>query len=55
MKRFRLPQLAAAIVVLLCLNSCTLSKKSGCSSNGKNVGAERILSGEKVKAKKFKA
>jgi len=30
--------------------------KSGCPSNGKNVGAERILSGEKVpKASKFKA
>jgi hypothetical protein len=28
----------------------------GCPSNGKNVGAERILSGEKVpKAPKFKA
>jgi hypothetical protein len=31
-------------------------QKSGCPSNGKNVGAERILSGEKVpKASKFKA
>ncbi len=30
--------------------------KYGCPSNGKNVGAERILSGEKVpKAAKFKA
>ncbi|HKP32270.1 MAG TPA: hypothetical protein VJT83_06065 [Chitinophagaceae bacterium] len=30
--------------------------KYGCPGNGKNVGAERILSGEKVpKAKKFKA
>jgi len=30
--------------------------KSGCPSDGKNVGAERILSGEKVpKASKFKA
>jgi hypothetical protein len=29
--------------------------KYGCPSNGKNVGAERILAGEKVpKAKKFK-
>jgi hypothetical protein len=29
--------------------------KYGCPSNGKNVGAERILSGEKVpKAPKFK-
>jgi hypothetical protein len=32
------------------------SKKFGCPSNGKNVGAERLMSGEKVpKAKKFKA
>jgi len=31
-------------------------QKSGCPSDGKNVGAERILSGEKVpKASKFKA
>ena len=30
--------------------------KYGCKSNGKNVGAEKINSGEKVpKAKKFKA
>jgi hypothetical protein len=31
------------------------SEKRGCPSNGKNVGAERILSGEKKlpKAKKF--
>jgi hypothetical protein len=35
-------------------NSC--SHKVGCPSNGKNVGAERILSGEKVpKARKFKS
>ena len=32
------------------------SPKYGCPSNGKNVGAERILSGEKVpKAPKFKS
>jgi hypothetical protein len=39
------------------LSSCSVFKpKYGCPSNGKNVGAERILSGEKVpKAKKFKA
>lgn len=30
--------------------------KSGCPSDGKNVGAERILSGEKLpKAPKFKS
>lgn len=39
------------------VTSCSLFQpKYGCPSNGKNVGAERILSGEKVpKAKKFKA
>jgi hypothetical protein len=53
------------IIVLLALfstvSSCSLynsvfGPKYGCPSNGKNVGAERILSGEKVpKAPKFKA
>jgi len=53
-------------IVVLCflygtLSSCSLynsvfGPKYGCPSNGKNVGAERILSGEKVpKAPKFKA
>ena len=43
------------------LSSCSMynsvfGPKYGCPSNGKNVGAERILSGEKVpKAPKFKA
>ncbi len=32
------------------------TQKYGCPSNGRNVGAERILSGEKVpKATRFKA
>jgi hypothetical protein len=36
------------------LSSCTAQR--GCPSNGKNVGAERLLSGEKVpKAKKFRS
>jgi len=40
-------------ISLFMLASC--SRKSGCPSNGKNVGAERLMSGEKVpKAKKFK-
>lgn len=45
----------------LALSSCKLwdrlfPPKYGCPSNGKNVGAERLLSGEKVpKAKKFKS
>jgi hypothetical protein len=46
-----------AVAAILGLSSCSVFKpKYGCPSNGKNVGAERILSGEKVpKAKKFKA
>lgn len=48
-------------LLLLCLVLCTFSsciaRKQGCPSNGKNVGAERVLTGEKKlpKAKKFKA
>jgi len=51
--------LLTAIVLLG--SSCGLvhslfGPKYGCPSDGKNVGAERILSGEKVpKAPKFKA
>ena len=39
------------------LSSCSVFKKGeGCPSNGKNVGAEKILDGSKTtKAKKFKA
>jgi hypothetical protein len=41
----------------LLVSSCTLFKpKYGCRSDGKNVGAEKVLDGEKrPKAKKFKA
>ena len=41
----------------LLLSSCSLFKKGeGCPSNGKNVGAEKLLDGSKTpKAKKFKA
>lgn len=44
-------------MLLSTLSSCSLfGPKYGCPSNGKNVGAERILTGEKTpKAKKFKA
>jgi len=46
----------AAFILLMLSFFCSCSKKSGCPSNGKNVGAERLISGEKVpKAKKFKA
>jgi hypothetical protein len=45
-----------AIVVAYVLGGSACSRKTGCPSNGKNVGAERILSGDKVpKARKFKA
>jgi hypothetical protein len=48
--------LVLAIVVAYVLGGSSCSRKTGCPSNGKNVGAERILSGEKVpKARKFKA
>jgi len=52
--------LQAAIIVLVVssLTACNVFKKpkEGCPSNGKNVGAEKLLSGEKVpKVKKFKS
>lgn len=53
--------LAILLVSSLLLTSCKVwdklfPPKYGCPSNGKNVGAERLLSGEKVpKAKKFKS
>jgi hypothetical protein len=50
---------AAVIIAGVSLfTACNVFKKpkEGCPSNGKNVGAEKLLSGEKVpKAKKFKA
>jgi predicted small lipoprotein YifL len=44
-------------MLLSSLSSCSLfGPKYGCPSDGKNVGAERILTGEKTKQpKKFKA
>jgi hypothetical protein len=55
--------LSVLLLVLICTanSSCRLynnlfGPKYGCPSNGKNVGAERLLSGEKVpKAPKFKS
>jgi hypothetical protein len=45
---------SALMVFFSAMISC--KAQYGCPSNGKNVGAERILSGEKVpKAPKFKA
>lgn len=50
---------AAMIVLVVSLfTACNVFKKpkEGCPSNGKNVGAEKLLSGEKVpKVKKFKS
>ena len=49
---FKCTLLMAAAIVLL----AACSRKSGCPTNGKNVGAERLMSGEKLpKAKKFRA
>ncbi|HEY4154549.1 MAG TPA: hypothetical protein VGM24_03960 [Puia sp.] len=53
--------LLAALILFSTGSSCsfvnkTFGPKYGCPANGRNVGAERILSGEKVpKAPKFKA
>ena len=55
MKTFRF--LLFAAVLPFFLSSCSLFKpKYGCPSDGKNVGAEKLLGDEKApKAKKFKA
>lgn len=48
--------LLSLLFAVVCSSVISCSPKYGCPSNGKNVGAERILSGEKVpKAPKFKA
>jgi hypothetical protein len=42
---------------LYLISACNVLKrpKEGCPSNGKNVGAEKLLSGEKIpKARKFR-
>ncbi|HUR09922.1 MAG TPA: hypothetical protein VM012_01050 [Flavitalea sp.] len=58
MKTFRTITLLTILSALIfTASSCSVfAPKYGCPGNGKNVGAERILSGEKVpKARKFKA
>jgi len=58
MKTARLSLLITVCLAILFLGtSCGLfGPKYGCPGNGKNVGAERLLGGEKLpKAKKFKA
>lgn len=54
--------LALSLLVSSCgMLSKMFKRKSGCPSNGKNVGAEKILSGDPAamksmkKAKKFKS
>ena len=48
---------ALAVILLSFMTSCNVFKrtpKEGCPTNGKNVGAERLLGGEKIKkAKRF--
>jgi hypothetical protein len=62
MKTLKTIVLPSLLILLVCsTTSCGLihnlfGPKYGCPSDGRNVGAERILSGEKVaKAPKFKA
>ncbi|MBI1782225.1 MAG: hypothetical protein HYR66_12805 [Sphingobacteriales bacterium] len=55
-KNVKLLKHAAFIFIAASFLCACSSSKRGCPSNGKNVGAEKLLSGEKVpKAKKFKA
>lgn len=55
-----------ALIIWICvclLSACSIfrNNKTGCPTNGKNVGAEKILAGDKksvkaaAKAKKFKS
>ena len=57
MKVARLYLMLIACFVLMAGSSCSIfGPKYGCPSNGKNVGAEKVLSGDKVpKARKFKS
>ena len=55
MKNIRIAMAIACLSLLMA--SCSVFKKGeGCPTNGKNVGAEKLLDGSKAsKAKKFKA
>ncbi len=61
MKTRSLVNLLFLFMLICSLSSCSVwnkvfGPKYGCPVNGKNVGAERVLTGEKVpKAKRFKA
>jgi hypothetical protein len=53
-KGFTIRLVLAVFVLSYSFSAC--SPKYGCPANGRNVGAERILSGEKLpKSPKFKA
>ncbi len=49
------------LAIICSMSSCSVwnkvfGPKYGCPANGKNAGAERVLTGEKIpKAKRFKA
>jgi len=46
------------IVCIMLLSSCSLfrgSQKTGCGTNGRNVGAEKLLSGDPKYSKELKA
>lgn len=53
-----------ALIIILCsaflLNGCFITRifhkqdKYGCPSDGRNVGAEKLLSGDKVKKAKYR-
>jgi hypothetical protein len=48
--------LLIATTISLMTASCSVFKRgSGCPTNGKNVGAEKLLDGDSPKAKKFRA
>lgn len=64
MKTFRLLTLGTSFIILF--SSCSVlssvfKRKSGCPTDGKNIGAERLISGDPAaekaarKAKKFKS
>jgi len=66
MKNLRFLFVGLSVVMLLSLSSCRLwnslfKPKYGCPTNGKNVGAEKILAGDPKatkdakKAKKFRS
>jgi hypothetical protein len=55
MKQVRKLLVVTAGISFILFGGPSCSPKYGCPSNGKNVGAERIMSGEKVKAKKFRS